>query len=704
MNQFNTLFEPQSIAVIGASTQVGSVGNDVVKNLIEQSYPGNLYLINPKEGEIYGKKLIVDIDNVQGSIDLAIIIVPAKVVPNVLEQCGKKRIQSVIIISAGFREAGKLGLEEEIKRIANQYSISLLGPNCLGIINPHQKLNASFAPLMPKEGNIAFLSQSGALCASILDWAHDEGIGFSKFVSTGNKALIDEYALIQYFLEDEMTQVIALYVEDLRHTQELIELLQGAQTKKPVIVLKSGRTKEGISASASHTGALAGSDASYDALFRQAGILRVENTKELFLAMKSFSCVKELPQGKGMVVITNAGGPGVLMTDALSERKLHLAVFSGQTNHQLKESLPLAASIKNPIDVLGDAHADRYAFALKTALEDSSVHSVCLILTPQTMTEVLATAQSIVEIGKSSKKPIISVFMGEALVHEGLQYLKENNILTAQHPHEGAFIAELLYKWYEILHREYKEGEEEKFSLEEKEKGEYVFRRARSKKVTGLPEAYALPFFEAFGFRTLTSNLAENAKEAQEYTHEIGGDVVLKIVSPDILHKSDVGGIQVGVSLEEVPQAYENMLDTVRGNVPDARIDGIMVVEMAPNRGASMVVGAHRDRSLGPVMMVGLGGIYVEILKDVSFGVLPLKKEDVKVMIESLQTFPLLDGARGGEKMDQEALVEAVMKIASIMRDFPEIEEMDINPLLVLPRGEGVIVMDSRISLKEKTS
>ena len=701
MRTFETLFHPQSIAIIGASSHKGNVGNDVLKNIVESGFQGEIFPINPKVKELYGKKVYSDIGEITSPIDLTIIIIPAKMVNDVLKQCGEKNISSVIVISAGFREAGNAFLEREIIQTAKKYHIELLGPNCLGIINPHISLNASFAPITPQKGNVAFLSQSGALCASVLDWAQEENIGFSKFISTGNKAVIDEYALLEYLMRDEQTDVIALYIEDLQNAREMMEFLRKIVKKKPIIVLKSGKTDEGLQASASHTGALAGSDDVYNAVFRQSGIIRVSDTQELFLAIKTFSLyANHIPEGKNVAVITNAGGPGVLLTDDLAQRGLRLAVFSEETRNAFSEGLPSASNISNPVDVLGDALADRYALALEKTLADSFVHMGIVLLTPQTMTEVEKTAQNIVEAFKMNTKPIVAVFMGGNLVVPGREILQKHGVLVAKHPHEGSFMLSLLYQWKEICHRhKYTSYSYEDLQEDARKKVREIIEKARLKKITGLPEAYALPLFEEFGFKTLTSYLAKNPQEAKHYAQEIGGSVVLKIVSSDILHKTDVGGIRVGVSSEDVEQEYEEMIVRVLRNAPSVHIDGVMIVQMAPQEGIQMVVGARRDPVLGSMVMVGLGGIYVEILKDVSFGVTPFGYEDALFMIRSLRTFPLLEGARGGEKLDTEALLHSTLLVGRMMEEVPEIQELDINPLLVLPEGKGTIAMDGRISL-----
>lgn len=695
------MFHPGSVAVIGASGEEGSVGNDVAKNIVEGLYEGDVFLVNPRIEELFGKKVYADVDDIAHTIDLAIIIVPAKIVATVLTQCGEKGIHSVIVISAGFRESGNIAREEELSDIAKKYNMALLGPNCLGILNPHIGLNASFAPLVPKKGNIAFLSQSGALCASVLDWAKEQGIGFSKFISTGNKTVLEERLLLEYLMNDEETDVIALYAEDLRQIDAFIEFMQTSGKKKPVIILKSGKTKEGSMASASHTGALAGNDETYDAIFRQSGILRVSGVEELFWAMKIFSLYDNTFEKGDVAVITNAGGPGVLATDALSEQGIIMAELSQETKNKLRESFPLAASVINPVDILGDAHADRYEKALEYILKDEAVYAVCVILTPQTMTAVKETAQVIIKKSKETNKIILPVFMGKNLVSEGVALLEKEGLYVAGNPNEAGFVLGLIEKRRQFLKKnaESDRVSGEYFSTQKINDSRLILSNFQQKNILELPEAYASPFLESLGFHMLRSKIVENAQEALSFAQEIGQKVVLKIVSPDILHKTDVGGVRVGIPIQDVVREFENMGEVVRMNAPYARIDGIMVMEMAPEKGLHMVVGAKRDKVLGSIIMVGLGGVYVEVFKDVSFGVLPIFRQDIIDMIHSLRSFPILEGARGGEILDKDSLIETVFRIAHIMEIFPEIREIDINPLLVCQKGEGSIIMDSRVVL-----
>ena len=695
------------MAVVGASHDAGSVGNDVAKNILEGGFEGEVFFVNPKGGELFGKNVSASIAEIARPVDLAVIITPAKVVPDVLRECGKRGVVAAIVISAGFRESGHGELEEEIVRIAEEYGIALLGPNCLGILVPGIALNASFAPLMPTSGSVAFLSQSGALCASVLDWAREYGMGFSAFVSTGNKAAVAERELLEYFLQDESTSAIAMYVEDLRETQELVTLLQTKNIRnKPVIVLKSGTTDEGRQASASHTGALAGSDEAYEALFRQAGIIRVRDTRELFLAIRTFSVFAGNESAVSRAaVVTNAGGPGVLATDALAEAGLALANLSEDAQETLRSKLPAAASVANPVDVLGDADAGRYEDALSVLLADNSTDAILVVLTPQTMTETVETAKVIASAKEKTKKPIVTAFLGAGLVRKGVETLRRGGVLTFGHPRDAVSSLSMLSRRgdgkpngdvSDTHARDRGRFENEHEAELEDVRGRVSSYRGRG--ISEIGETKALPILEQFGFRTLRTEVASSAQEAREFAEFMGEKVVLKIVSPDILHKSDVGGVRVGVVAESIEEAYEGLLVDVAKRAPEANIEGVAVVEMAPESGSQMVLGMKRDGALGPVVMAGLGGIYVETIRDVAFGVLPLTKSDAMAMIRSLRTFPMLDGARGGRKLDIEAFAEAIVRMAELSRAVPEIVEIDINPLLVLPEGEGILALDGRMA------
>lgn len=735
------LFYPQSIAIVGASTKEGSVGNDLAKNLATQGYEGKIYPVNPKAEELYGLKVYPSMTAVGAPIDLALIAIPAVFVPDVLREAGELGVKAAVVISAGFKEVGNVDLENQIKDICNQYDIALVGPNCLGIINPEINMNSSFAALMPGEGNVAFISQSGALCTAVIDYAAKMGIGFSKFMSVGNKAVLSELQIIEYLNDDPRTKVIAMYVEGLVSSSELIDMVQKnnrSQNPKPIVVLKSGRTSAGASASASHTGALAGSDAAYDALFNQAGILRAQSVSQLFNYTEAFMN-NSLPQGKRTAIITNAGGPGVLATDEAISFGLELAKLSDSTIASLKSFLPEAANVHNPVDVLGDAKADRYEQTLRAVAADPNVDNVMVILTPQSMTEIEATATAIVNAknGASSAprvdqkktpevkdvqtsgveeavvetpgvkevptpgvesvdKPIIVSFMGETTVKPGVDIMQAGGVATCSFPEQCARSMAALANYAEFTRQEEPEG----FSFDniDREKVKNIFESAKNEGRTSFPEAEAMEIMRAYNFPLLKSQVVRSADEANEIAPSIGARLAMKIVSKDILHKSDVGGVMIDVDPAEAGAKYSEMMQRVSERMPEANLEGVLLMEMAPKGGYEFIVGSSKDPSLGSMVMVGLGGIYVEVLKDVAFGLVPITKADARRMIKSLRSSKIFDGVRGGEPLDVEALVDCLGRLSQLLTDFPEIKEVDLNPVLVYQTG--VKALDARVVIE----
>ncbi len=698
--KLDSIFYPKSIAIIGASTEIGHVGNDIVKNLVKQGYKGKIFPVNPKATKLYDLKCYPNISAIKSKVDLAVIVVPGGVVPAVLQEAAKKKIKGAIVISAGFKEVGNLDLEKQVKDICQKNNIALVGPNCLGVINPENKMNASFANIMPPNGNIAFISQSGALCTAILDYAQKLDIGFSKFVSVGNKALMSEADLFNYLANDKKTKVVAMYVEQLTNAPALIaaaKKLTHGKNPKPVIALKSGRTSAGASASASHTGALAGNDAAYEALFAQSGIIRVETIQELFDYLRVFTH-NELPKGDRVAVITNAGGPGVLTTDTVILSGLKMATISDATKNQLKKHIPPFANFKNPIDVLGDARADRYEAAINILEKDKNVDSIIVVLTPQSMTEFSKTAQAIVAAKMKSKKPIVASFIGGHLVNLGIKILRSHGVSTFNFPEQAAKALSALTDFRYI--KKEKNNSHFKFKNINKVAINKILEASHKRGQTLLPEVDSLPVLHHYGFPTLPSHIATTAQEAHEIAKKIGKKVAMKIVSPDILHKTDSGGVMLNVAPENVAIGFKEMMKKVKKNVPTAKIEGVLINEMIKEKGVEMILGAVKDASLGHTIMVGLGGVYVEVFKDVAFGLAPLTKNDALKMIAKLKSKNILDGARGQTVLDTEALIECVGRLSQLLMDFPNIKELDINPLLVLPKGDGVKVLDARIVLE----
>lgn len=694
-----SLFTPRSIAVIGASTKPGSVGNSLTENLISYGYAGKVYPINPKTDTLFGLRCYPNIHDINDEIDLAIIIIPASSVLEALSEAGAKGVKAVIIISSGFKETGETGklLEEAIAKKAKEFDIALLGPNCLGFLHPKTGLNASFAKGMPEPGTIAFFSQSGALCTALLDLTAGT-LGFSSFVSVGNKAVLGENELLQFFAQDKETSVVSFYTEGISDAKKIIETGRAILSRpepKPLIALKSGTTTAGTAASSSHTGALAGSDRAYQALFKQARIIRAGHLEELSDLLTVFS-QNPLPQGKNIGIVTNAGGLGVLATDAAVSHGLRIATLSPETS-ALLQSLPPAAGHNNPVDVLGDALADRYQLAIDALIHDSQVDMLLVIVTPQTMTQAKETAEAIALAKNHSGKPIVAVFSGKASLEEGVSVLRKNGVATVTYPESGAHALSALAQvatW-----RGEKRATAFSFGDIKKETAKQIFEKAHQEHRTTLYETEVWTILKAYGFQFLQSQVAKSKEEAVTQARSFTGPLAMKIISPDITHKSDAGGVLLGVSPTLAGERYEELMKRVHEHVPDATLEGALMVEMAPAGGREIILGMKHEPGLGKLLMVGLGGIFVEVFKDVSFRFSPLSKEDAQEMISELQSLPLLTGTRGQDGIDTEALTDAIGRLSQLIEDFPEIEELDINPLLTFKNGSAFRVLDARITL-----
>lgn len=693
---FQALFQPQAIAIIGASSREKTVGNDVVKNLVNQGYAGKIYPINPKIDELYGLKVYHDIKNLDQKIDLVVVAIPAKFVASAIDEAASKGAQAAIVISAGFKEAGNLALEQELAATCRRHGIILVGPNCLGVINAEHKMNASFAAIMPEVGNVAFMSQSGALCTAVLDYAQELGLGFSKFISIGNKAALDELALIKYLHEDPQTKVICLYAEALDNATAIIQTLKElnrGKEPKPVIVLKSGKTAAGAGAIASHTGSLSGGDNAYQALFNQAGIIRAQSVSELFDLASIFSN-NPLKEIKTVTIITNAGGPGVLTTDAVIENGLEMAKLEEQTIKKLKSFLPAAANTHNPVDVLGDAVGEVYEKTLAVIGDDRQTDAILVLLTPQTMTEPVKTAQAIVNLRKKTDKVIAVSLMGRDLVADGVKILKDNKIANTTFPESAALGLGALAKF--VAWTKIKEDKPLVFNDVDRERVAQIFKKAKKEGKTSFPEAEAMKILQAYNFPLLKSAVAKSASEAKQILEKFACAVAMKIVSPDILHKSDVGGVMLNVTADNVEAKFQAMMTTVRKNKPQAKLEGVLLMEMAP-QGHETILGINKN-SLGSMLMFGLGGIYVEVFKDVTFAFPPLSKLEIEKMIGGLKSNSIFMGARGQAAIDQKSLIEAIARLAQLAGDFPQIKELDINPLLLT--AQGVKVLDARIVIE----
>jgi acetyl coenzyme A synthetase (ADP forming)-like protein len=688
-----------SVAVVGASQNPAKIGYEILNNIVRYGYGGAVYPINPKAQEIMGHSAYPALSAVPDRVDLAVVAVPPKAVMGVLEECGEKGVDSVVVITAGFKETGPEGahLEEALLLRARALGIRVIGPNCLGIIDTASSLNASFAAGMPLPGHIGFFSQSGALCVAILDWALGENVGFSRFVSLGNKADITETEMILSLGRDENTRVILGYLESIEDGPRFMVAAREVAQTKPIIVIKSGTTSAGAKAASSHTGALAGSDHAYGAAFKQSGIIRVESMQSLFGYAMAFAS-QPLPKGPSLAIITNSGGPGILAADAADRSSLHLSPVRKETADRLRAFLPPTASVYNPIDIIGDASHERYTRTLEVVLKDEKIHAVLVLLTPTAAVNPEAVAQGIVKLAGDTDKPILTAFMGEKRVRSARKILQAHAIPSYDYPEDAIAALDAMHAyrvWREKPARQYRRYEADTVKVRE------IFASIIGQHRHDLIETEARNVLQAYGFRLPASQLARTTKEAVSAASDIGYPVVMKIASPDILHKSDMGGVRVGLETDAmVEEAFFDITTSIQHRQPNARILGVMVQEMV-RQGKEVILGISRDMQFGPMIMFGLGGIYVEVLKDVAFRIAPLSVESADAMIREVRSFPLLRGVRGEAPADIEGIRDAVLRLSQMAVDFPEIIEADINPLLVGPEGQGAVAVDARITIQE---
>lgn len=694
----DAFFKPRTVAVIGASANPDKLGYAIVENLVNGGFLSDerkIFPINLKAEIILDLKVHPSVVDVDDDIDLAVIVVPVRFVPDALRTCGEKKIPSVIIITAGFRESGREGMdrEQELLQIAQEYGIRIVGPNCLGVIDTVTPLNASFSAGSPPSGPMAFMSQSGALGTAILDWAMAGELGLSQFVSLGNKADVDEADLLNAWADDPSSKVLLAYIEGLPDGQEFIRVAREVSKKKPIIAIKSGVTKAGARAVSSHTGSLAGSEQAYSAAFRQAGVIRAESLQDMFDFARAFAYLPPLT-GDRIAIVTNAGGPGILATDALERSGLKLARFENECLRDLVAFLPDAASAANPVDVLGDAHADRYEFAIERVIKDPNVDALLIILTPQASTDIKATAEAVVRIARSASIPVIGCWMGAARVEAGASVLRDANVPNFAFPERAAKVFEAM-----STYRKYQAEPIPQFETIAVDKAavrKTIDEVLDSGRVT-IGDLESRAILEAYGLPMPDAKLARTADEAAEMAVEMGFPTVLKIASPDILHKTDVGGVKVGLeNTSDVRDAFDLITYRAQRYVPDAKIWGCVVQKMAPD-GLEVLIGMNRDPQFGPLVTFGLGGIFVEVLKDVSFRVAPFSREEAEHMIYEIRTRALLDGVRGKPEADKEVLIDAIMRIGQLVTDFPEITELDINPFIIYEKGQGGVAIDMRL-------
>ena len=700
--RIDRLFTPSSVAVVGASRQEGKTGHEILISLIRGGFEGDIYPVNPKADEIEGLPCYHDLSAIESAPDLVVVVVPKGHVKSVIEQAARRGTKAAIIITAGFKESGEEGerLEREIVRTARRAGMRLVGPNCLGIMVPGRKLNASFGGDLPAAGAIGYFSQSGSLLASIVDMARAEGIGFSKCISIGNKADINELDILRYFGRDDETRVIAGYLETITDGDAFVREAERISREKPILLMKAGETGAGREAASSHTGRLAGTQQAYEVVFERSGIVRCESILAQFDYARALAD-QPLPEGRSVAVIANAGGPGIMAADALEGEGLTLAHLSEETQTALAEQVPGAANVANPIDVLGDALAGTYESALRLALADANVHAVLAILSPHAMTECNATAEAIVRAAReNSEKPVVACFLGAGRVKQALGILQEGGIPQYPSPERAVRALRVMAKYQRWTNRPKRVV---KLFPVNRRKVEQIISRALRRGQTEIPETDASDILEAYGFVTPRGQVATSADQAANLADQIGYPVVLKIWSPDILHKTEVDGVKAGLAgRQEVMDAFDLMMYRIPKKRPEADILGCLVQETVSG-GTEVYLGMQRDPRFGPLMMFGMGGIMVETLKDVAFHLAPLTAEEAREMLASTRTYQLLGGGEEGERprVDLDALAEGLQRLSQLVTEFPQIQEMDINPYVVGPEGTKPVAVDARITVAE---
>ena len=695
----DSIFYPKSVAVLGVTPTPDTVPNDIFRNILTSGYTGVLYPVAPFKRSIYAVKAYRYVLDIPDEVDQAVIVYPGNVCHKAVQQCGEKGVKSIIMISAGFREVGPEGVKREakVKEICDQYGMKLIGPNCLGVINtdPTSMLNASFARKMPEQGRIAFLSQSGALCTAVLDYALSKGIGFSKFVSFGNKAGVTDIDLMRYLHKDPKTDVILVYLEELRNGRGLVEAareITRGPGAKPILLIKSGRTLQGADAAASHTGSLAGEDVICDAVLKESGIIRVDTIDELFNSAIMMT-YQPPPKGRRLAIVTNAGGPGVMATDAAVNMGLEIPRFNNETTNKLKAALPAAANIKNPVDVIGDARADRYSAAIKAVLDDDNVDQALIILTPQSMTDIEAIAECVVAGHDQTDKPLACSFMGGRDVQVGIDILQ-----AARIPHY------ILPEWACRALLDSNTFSEWTNSPEPALEPLDVDSDTARAVIESAPEGYmredqCLDVLKAYGFPVPHYKLCKSGDEAAAFADELGGPAVLRIVSPDIIHKFDVKGVALDLDgPDAVCEAWNDMMTHSARVMPKAEIIGTIVRPMIP-AGREVILGAKRDSVFGPTIMFGLGGLFVEVFKDVTFALAPITAWRAASMVRGVKAYELLTGVRGTAAADLPGIEECLRRLGQLVSDHARIIELDINPLLVGSAEVGNTVADVRIRL-----
>jgi len=693
----DAIFSPRSIAVIGASRHKGKIGYEILHNLIVNEYQGPVFPINPKAKSVHGIPAYPSVLDVPHPVDLAVIVVPADQALVAVEECGKKGVKGLVVITAGFREIGPLGLkrEEQLLALCTRYGMTMIGPNCMGVINTHPEIqmDATFAPTPPLRGGISLVTQSGALGVAILDHAKSLGVGFAKFCSLGNKAQVSLNDLLNAWKDDPETKIILAYIENFGNPKNFVRIAREATKAKPVIAVKAGRSEAGSRATASHTGSLGGSDLAAEAVFNQTGVLRANSIEELFDYAMAFT-LQPLPRGNRVAVVSDAGGPAIMCVDELAAQGMVLADFTPKTKEALASWAPPDASIRNPVDLTPEASLEDYRRTLQAVLADDHVDACITIYVPPVRVDEAEVARIIWQTAQAFDKPVLCNFLGRTEESPGFVELVSHSIPSYLFPESAARALGAMYRY--ARYREREEGIPRTFEVARARAGA-VIDGALAEGRTRLTDLEAMEVLEAYGIRTARARLCKDVDDAAHAAREIGYPVVLKAVGPGILHKTELGAVALDLR-DERGLRLEAMRLLHRMERQGVSIDGLLVQEHI-SKGKEVILGMTRDKVYGPFLVFGLGGIYVEYLKDVSFGLPPLTDQDALRMIRGIRTYPLLEGVRGEAPRDVDALVEAILRFAQLVLDFDPIQEVDLNPLMALEKGQGYRVVDARILL-----
>ena len=687
------LFEPERVAVIGATERSGSIGAAIVQNLAD--FAGEVVPVNPSRDSVFGLECYPDLESVPGDVDLAVVVVPPPIAVDAVRSAGEAGVRNVVVITAGFSETGSEGAqrEQELRAVAAEYDLQLVGPNSLGVLSTPANLNATFGPSNALPGSLSFMSQSGAFITAVLDWANDQGIGFKDVVSLGNKAVLDESDFLAHWRDDPETNVILGYLEGVEDGREFIDTAREVTQDTPVVVVKSGRTEAGAEAASSHTGTIAGSEAAYEAAFEQAGVVRAENVQELFDFARALDGLP-MPDGQAVGVVTNAGGPGVMATDAVGDSRLGMASFTDGTLSELEATMPAEANIYNPVDVIGDADIERFETALDAVLADENVGCAIVISAPTAVVDYEELAAAVAERQAEHDKPVVACLMGGQRADPAAEILGEAGIPNYFDPARAVDSLDALAVQRDVESRTYEAPAS--FDVDE-ERAREILTDAADRGATRLG-VEAMDLLDAYGLPTPDSAIVDDPAAAESAAESIEGDVVMKIVSPDILHKSDIGGVAVGVAQADVADTYETLVTRARNYQPDATLLGVQVQEMVDTEaGTETILGMNRDPQFGPLLLFGLGGIFVEVLEDTSVRIAPVSDREAGEMVDELDSAPLLRGARGRQSADEAAVREAIGRLSQLVTDFDAILELDVNPLLAT--ADGVQALDVRLTI-----